>query len=60
MSGVYGGLKALIKEHAPNGDYIDCATHSLNLILNETTEHIHEVRKFSIIWIKSMLYLAIA
>nr|CAI5841997.1 unnamed protein product [Callosobruchus analis] len=35
MSGVYGGLQTLIKEHAPNADYVHCAAHALNLVLND-------------------------
>nr|CAI5824148.1 unnamed protein product [Callosobruchus analis] len=31
MSGGYGGLQTLIKEHAPNADYVHCAAHALNL-----------------------------
>ena len=46
MSGVYGGLQALIKEHAPNADYVHCAAHSLNLILNDAAKHISEVSQF--------------
>nr|CAI5850426.1 unnamed protein product [Callosobruchus analis] len=34
MSGVYGGLQTLIKEHAPNADYVHCAAHAINLVLN--------------------------
>nr|CAI5854385.1 unnamed protein product [Callosobruchus analis] len=29
MSGVYGRLQTLIKEHAPNADYVHCAAHAL-------------------------------
>nr|CAI5849139.1 unnamed protein product [Callosobruchus analis] len=25
MSGAYGGLQTLMKEHAPNADYVHCA-----------------------------------
>nr|CAI5837610.1 unnamed protein product [Callosobruchus analis] len=35
MSGVYGGLQTLIKQHAPNADYVHCAAHALNLVLND-------------------------
>nr|CAI5820579.1 unnamed protein product [Callosobruchus analis] len=39
MSGVYGGLQTLIKEHAPNADYVHCAAHALNLVLNDAARH---------------------
>ncbi|CAH0730276.1 unnamed protein product, partial [Brenthis ino] len=40
MSGVYGGLQTLIKEHAPNADYVHCAAHALNLVLNDAARHV--------------------
>lgn len=46
MSGVYGGLQALIKEHAPNADYVHCAAHALNLILNDAAKRVPEVSNF--------------
>nr|CAI5862634.1 unnamed protein product [Callosobruchus analis] len=46
MSGVYGGLQTLIKEHAPNADYIHCAAHALNLVLNDAARHVREVSTF--------------
>jgi len=46
MSGVYGGLQALIKEHAPNADYVHCAAHALNLILNDAAKRVPEVSIF--------------
>lgn len=46
MSGVYGGLQALIKEHAPNADYVHCAAHTLNLVLNDAAKHVREVSTF--------------
>nr|CAI5856841.1 unnamed protein product [Callosobruchus analis] len=39
MLGVYGGLQTLIKEHAPNADYVHCAAHALNLVLNDAARH---------------------
>nr|CAI5850761.1 unnamed protein product [Callosobruchus analis] len=39
MSDVYGGLQTLIKEHAPNADYVNCAAHALNLVLNDAARH---------------------
>nr|CAI5836805.1 unnamed protein product [Callosobruchus analis] len=46
MSGVYGGLQTLIKEHAPNADYVHCAAHALNLVLNDAGRHVREVSTF--------------
>nr|CAI5818433.1 unnamed protein product [Callosobruchus analis] len=46
MSGVYGGLQTLIKEHAPNTDYVHCAAHALNLVLNDAARHVREVSTF--------------
>nr|CAI5832391.1 unnamed protein product [Callosobruchus analis] len=46
MSGVYGGLQTLIKEHAPNADYVQCAAHALNLVLNDAARHVREVSTF--------------
>ncbi|CAK1599564.1 unnamed protein product [Parnassius mnemosyne] len=46
MSGLYGGLQALIKEHAPNADYVHCAAHALNLILNDAAKRVIEVSTF--------------
>nr|CAI5844793.1 unnamed protein product [Callosobruchus analis] len=46
MSGVYGGLQTLIKEHAPNTDYVHCAVHALNLVLNDAARHVCEVSTF--------------
>nr|CAI5852032.1 unnamed protein product [Callosobruchus analis] len=43
MSGVYGGLQTLIKEHAQNADYVHCA---LNLVLNDAARHVREVSSF--------------
>nr|CAI5867519.1 unnamed protein product [Callosobruchus analis] len=39
ISGVYGGLQTLIKEHAPNADYVHCAAHALNFVLNDAARH---------------------
>nr|CAI5843870.1 unnamed protein product [Callosobruchus analis] len=46
MSGVYGGLQTLIKEHAPNADYVHCAAHALNLVSNDAARHVREVSTF--------------
>nr|CAI5858469.1 unnamed protein product [Callosobruchus analis] len=46
MSGVYGGLQTLIKEHASNADYVHCAAHALNLVLNDAARHVREVSTF--------------
>nr|CAI5870322.1 unnamed protein product [Callosobruchus analis] len=39
MSGVYEGLQTLIKEHAPNADYVNCVAHALNLVLNDAARN---------------------
>nr|CAI5817613.1 unnamed protein product [Callosobruchus analis] len=46
MSGVYGGIQTLIKEHAPNADYVHYAVHALNLVLNDAARHVREVSTF--------------
>ncbi|CAH1980142.1 unnamed protein product [Acanthoscelides obtectus] len=46
MSGIYGGLQTLIKEHAPNADYVHCAAHALNLVLNDVARHVREISTF--------------
>ncbi|CAH1973935.1 unnamed protein product [Acanthoscelides obtectus] len=46
MSGIYGGLQTLIKEHAPNADYVHCAAHALNLVLNDAARHVREISTF--------------
>nr|CAI5852486.1 unnamed protein product [Callosobruchus analis] len=46
MSGVYGGLQTLIKEHAPNANYVHCTAHALNLVLNDAARHVREVSTF--------------
>nr|CAI5866546.1 unnamed protein product [Callosobruchus analis] len=46
MSGVYGGLQTLTKEHAPDADYVHCAAHALNLVLNDAARHVREVSTF--------------
>nr|CAI5839965.1 unnamed protein product [Callosobruchus analis] len=46
MSGVYGGLQTLIKEHAPNAVYVHCAAHALNLVLNDAARHVRQVSTF--------------
>ncbi|CAH1987577.1 unnamed protein product [Acanthoscelides obtectus] len=46
MSGIYGGLQTLIEEHAPNADYVHCAAHALNLVLNDAARHVREISTF--------------
>nr|CAI5821855.1 unnamed protein product [Callosobruchus analis] len=46
MSGVYGGLQTLIKEHAPNADYVHCDAHALNLVLNDAARHVRSIDFF--------------
>jgi hypothetical protein len=35
MSGVYSGVQARIKEMQPHAIYVHCASHNLNLVLND-------------------------
>lgn len=46
MSGAYAGLQTLIKDFSPNADYVHCAAHSLNLILNDGAKNISEISVF--------------
>lgn len=46
MSGNYTGLQTRIKSKSPNADYIHCASHNLNLVLNDSVESIKEISVF--------------
>lgn len=46
MSGKYSGLQARIKNKVPTADYIHCAAHNLNLVLNDSVQNIVEIRNF--------------
>lgn len=46
MSGKYSGLQARIKRRVPNADYVHCAAHNLNLVLNDSVKNISEIRNF--------------
>nr|CAI5834429.1 unnamed protein product [Callosobruchus analis] len=59
MSGVYGGLQTLIKEQAPNADYVHCAAHALSLVLNDAARHLREVSTFLDNLEKTYTFLAI-
>lgn len=40
--GVYGRLKTLIEEHAPNFNYVHCAVHPFILILDDSTKRVRK------------------
>uniref|UniRef100_H3A4S2 DUF4371 domain-containing protein n=1 Tax=Latimeria chalumnae TaxID=7897 RepID=H3A4S2_LATCH len=44
MSGVYSGMQARISKKEPNAEYVHCATHNLNLTLNDSVRGIPEFR----------------
>nr|CAI5841066.1 unnamed protein product [Callosobruchus analis] len=39
-------FQTLIKEHAPSADYVHCAVHALNLVLNDAARHVRDVSTF--------------
>lgn len=45
MSGLYTGVQARIAAMEPTAVYLHCASHNLNLILNDSVK-IQEVRRF--------------
>ena len=46
MSGRYSGLQKRIKDQVPNTEYVHCAAHNLNLVINDSVSHISEVSQF--------------
>jgi hypothetical protein len=46
MSGVYSGVQARIKEIQPRVIYVHCASHNLNLVLNDCIKAIPQLRNF--------------
>lgn len=47
MSGVYSGVQTRIKEKEPSAQYVHCAAHNLNLVLNDAASGvISEVKHF--------------
>lgn len=46
MSGAYNGVQAKIKQIQPNAEYVHCASHNLNLVINDAVSGCSEVRLF--------------
>lgn len=46
MSGVYGGVQALIKEKQPKATYIHCAAHNLNLVIGDAVKCCMEIQSY--------------
>lgn len=46
MSGEYTGLQSRIKEKSQNAEYVHCASHNLNLVLNDSVSDITEMIVF--------------
>jgi hypothetical protein len=43
MSGVYSGVQTRIKEMQPRAMYVHCASHNLNLVLNDCIKAIPQL-----------------
>ncbi|XP_042907739.1 zinc finger MYM-type protein 1-like [Parasteatoda tepidariorum] len=46
MSGVYNGVQKHIKDIQPNAEYVHCATHNLNLVINDGVSSCVETQIF--------------
>lgn len=46
MSGQYTGLQQRIKAKVPNAEYVHCASHSMNLVINDSVSHVPEIAQF--------------
>lgn len=46
MSGIYSGVQASIVAKQPKAAYVHCASHNLNLVLNDAVSDIADVRNF--------------
>lgn len=46
MSGVYNGVQQRIKNIQPNAEYVHCATHNLNLVVNDAVSTCVELQVF--------------
>lgn len=46
MSGIYQGVQAKISSITPYAPYVHCAAHNLNLVLNDSTKNVEEIRNF--------------
>ena len=46
MSGAYNGVQALLRNDAPNALYVHCASHNLNLVINDAVKSSKKVATF--------------
>ncbi|GBP51758.1 hypothetical protein EVAR_97035_1 [Eumeta japonica] len=46
MSGVYNGVQKYIMDIQPNAEYVHCATHNLNLVINDAVSSCVEIQIF--------------
>ncbi|CAH0552959.1 unnamed protein product [Brassicogethes aeneus] len=46
MSGAYNGVRKQIKDIQPNAEYVHCASHNLNLVVNDAVRGSIEIQKF--------------
>lgn len=46
MSGVYNGVQSRIKRIQPHAEYVHCASHNLNLVVNDCVSGCSEVSSF--------------
>lgn len=46
MSGAYTGVQTRIKSKSPNAEYVHCASHNLNLVLNDSVKSFREIEDF--------------
>ncbi|XP_065654469.1 zinc finger MYM-type protein 1-like [Hydra vulgaris] len=49
MSGIYNGVKKKINNIQPSAQYVHCASHNLNLLINDAVSGCREVNNFFII-----------
>lgn len=46
MSGKHNGLQARLRKRQQKAKYIHCASHNLNLVVNDSVKNISEIRQF--------------
>lgn len=46
MSGKHNGLQARLRKRQKKAKYVHCASHNLNLVLNDSVKNIPEIRQF--------------
>ncbi|XP_065650463.1 uncharacterized protein LOC136078618 [Hydra vulgaris] len=49
MSGIYNGVQKKINNIQPSAQYVHCASHNLNLVINDAVSGCREVKNFFII-----------